>query len=309
MISLVGSSIVHVGWAAFTQSTDARLHGAFINPNNFAGYLEIGLAAAFGLALTEILTGRESIGRARSRGAMLEHRLMRLIPFTLAWSVLAIGIGMTRSRMGIAASLLTMLTLSAAALLHRSAASQRTRLSIAIGGVLVSATVIAALATREQPLLRFLASDPRDPESDIRFRLWSLSLDAARKFPLFGSGLGTYRDAFRRVQPAGFNGLFEHAHSDYVQLLVTAGLIGFCIAAIGFTGLAGDLVRRWWHQRHREESAMILASLGALLSLLIHGIAEFNFSIPAIPIALAIVLGAGVAAGGREARSEVRTQN
>jgi putative inorganic carbon (hco3(-)) transporter len=304
LMTFVGTSIVHVGWAAFTQSTEPRLHGTFVNPNNFAAYLEIGLAAAFGLALTEILTGRESIGRTRSRGAMLEHRLMRLIPFTLAWAVLAIGIGMTRSRLGIAASLLTMLTLSAAALLHRSAAAQRTRLSIAIGGVLASATVVAALATREQPLLRFLAADPRDPQSDLRFRLWSLSLDAARKFPHFGSGLGTYRDAFRRVQPADFNGLFEHAHSDYVQILVTSGLIGFCIAAIGVTALAGDMTRRWWHQRHREESAVILATLGALLSLLIHGIAEFNLGIPAIAIALAIVLGAGVAAGEHEKRSQ-----
>ncbi len=298
LVTLMGVSLIHVAWAALTQSGDARLHGTFINPNNFAGYLEIGLAVAFGLALTEILTGRESIGRTQSRGAMVERRLIRLIPWTLGWSVIAIGIGMTRSRMGIAAAILTALLLAAAAMLHRSAATRRAQLSMAGGGVLVTAILVTALATRETPFLRFLASDPRDPESDVRFRLWSLSLEAWRRFPIFGSGLGTFRDSFRRVQPADFPGLFEHAHSDYVQLLVTAGAIGMVVAVAGFSALLLGLGRSWWNQKHREESTVILAAIGAVVSLLIHGAAEFNLSIPAIPMTLAIVAGAACAAAG-----------
>jgi predicted branched-subunit amino acid permease len=53
------------------------------------------------------------------------------------------------------------------------------------------------------------------------------------------------------------------------------------------------LARAWWRQQHREESAIALVSMAAMFALLFHGIAEFNFSIPAIPATLAVVLGAG----------------
>ena len=297
LFTLVACAVIHVGWAAATQGSDARLHGAFTNPNNFAGYLEISLAVAFGLAWAEILTGRDAIGRAASRSAMLEQRIIRLIPYTIVWAVIAIGIGLTRSRMGIAASIFTMMLLSAAALLHHSASRRRRRLALGISAVIAVAAIITGLATRELPFLRFLASDPRDPESDVRFRLWELSLDAWRQFPWFGSGFGTYRDAFRRVQPPDFPGLYEQAHSDSMQMLVTGGVIATSIAAAGFIVLLGGLAVRWWRERHREESAIELAAIGAIVTLLVHGIAEFNLSIPAIPLTLAIVAGAGVAAG------------
>ena len=296
LVTLVAAAVVHVGWAAATQGSDARLHGAFVNPNNFAGYLEIALAVAFGLAWSEILTGRDAIGRAPSRTAMLEQRFIRLIPYTIVWAVIAIGIGLTRSRMGIAASVATMLLLSVLAVLHHTASRRRRRLALGITGVIAAAVVITALATRELPFLRFLASDPRDPESDVRFRLWQLSLDAWRQFPWFGSGFGTFRDVFRRVQPADFPGLYEQAHSDSMQMLVTGGAIATAIAAAGFVLLLSGLALRWWRERHREESAIELAAIGAIASLLLHGIVEFNLSIPAIPITLAIVAGAGAAA-------------
>jgi O-antigen ligase len=309
LYTLTAVSVIHVVYAAATQGDDARLHGAFVNPNNFAGYLEIGLAVAFGLAWSEILTGRDSIRRAQSRSAVLEQRFVRLIPYTIAWAVIAIGIGLTKSRMGIAAAVLTMLLLATAALLHRSASRRRRKLALAVGGVIASAVIITAIATREVPFLRFLASDPRDPESDVRFRLWSLSLDAWRNYPWLGSGLGSYRDAFRAVQPPDFPGLYEQAHSEAIQMLVTGGAIGFAITAAGFLVLTGGLLRQWWRQKHREESAVALAAIGAIVSLLVHGLVEFNLSIPSIPIALAIVTGAGCAAARRTSSAKTEAES
>jgi hypothetical protein len=56
------------------------------------------------------------------------------------------------------------------------------------------------------------------------------------------------------------------------------------------------LLTGWLQQRHREENAFVLAAFGALLALTIHGVFEFNMSIPAIPATLAVMLGAGWAA-------------
>ncbi len=292
--ALLVSSVIHVVYATTTQSDDNRLHGLFINPNHFAGYLEIALAVAFALLWTEIITGRERLARTDDRGARVELRLIPIAWRALIWIVIAVGIALTRSRMGIAAATITTVLLLVTASLHSR--TTRVRYAALAVTILAAAVVIVGITTCEFPLLRFLASDPRDPQTDSRFRLWQLSIDTWREFPHFGSGLGTFREAFKRIQPADFPGLYEQAHSDALQLLVTGGWISLLLAAAGLTALFALLLRGWWRQRHREESAVTLAAAGALFSLAVHGIAEFNFSIPAIPTTLAIILGMGWAA-------------
>jgi len=146
------------------------------------------------------------------------------------------------------------------------------------------------------PLLRFLSSDPRDIGTDTRVEIWRASIDAWRLFPNFGSGLGTFREAFRRVQPASIVGLVEQAHNDFLQLLVTGGWFSALLGIVAFASMMIALLTGWLQQRHREESALVLAAFGALLALTIHGLFEFNMSIPAIPATLAVMLGAGWAA-------------
>jgi len=91
-------------------------------------------------------------------------------------------------------------------------------------------------------------------------------------------------------------GLVDQAHDEYLQLLVTGGLAGALLGAAAlFLGLRAFL-RALREQKHREESAFGLAGLGALVFLLLHGVAEFNFSIPAIPATLAACLGGAWAA-------------
>src|SRR5260370_1005250 len=171
-----------------------------------------------------------------------------------------------------------------------------------------TASGLAPLAVREPPILGFPSSHPGAPASDLRFSLWQLSLQAWTHFPLFGSGLGTFLEAFRRVQPHDFNYLVEFAHSDPLQLLVTGGLIGLALGATAIIALLAALLHHWKREPRREESAFILAAFGAILALLVHGLIEFNLSIPAIPATLACVAGFGWAATHAEEEEGERRQ-
>lgn len=293
VLVLMASAVIHVVYAGLTQADDNRLHGAFVNPNHFAGYLEIVLMLAFAILWTEVLTGRSRTSPLDDKGTVFEKRFVRISWRVVLWAIVAIGIGLSRSRMGIAAATLTTLLLVAFSLLHRASGRRRTHYAITAVGMLLAGLVVVALTTREIPLVRFLTADPRDPQFNSRADIWAASIKAWKEFPLFGSGLGTFRDVFRRVQPTDLTGLVEQAHSDSLQLLVTGGWIALLLAVIAFVALFVIVSRSWWHQQHREESAIALASIAATFSLLLHGIAEFNFSIPAIPATLAIVLGAG----------------
>lgn len=302
VMALIATSIVHVLWASTRLWSNApfrasepyadRLHGAFVNANHFAAYLEIALTASFAVLWSEVL--RERPHRLDSdRASRFERKVTAIAWPALVFSILFAGIALTKSRMGITAAVVVSLALFVSALLHRRVRHRRRQLTVAAVLLLAATVSTALLTTRDVAFVRFLASDPRDPAFDIRPRLWSASLAAWRSAPNFGAGMGAFRDSFRRVQPTEIAGLAEQAHCDYLQMLVTGGWIGLAICASALAWIFVLLLRGWWRQPHREESAVTLASAGALLALAIHGIAEFNFSIPAIPATLAVVLGVG----------------
>lgn len=289
--ALLTSCVVHIVWAAMTASGQPRMHGLFVNPNHFAGYLQIGLSLAFAAIWTEIVTGKGRTFGERTRAGRFERRLLPLAWRLVVWATIAIGIVLTQSRMGIAAAAATILLVLLSLLRERRGGSFRyARAGLA---AIAAALILVVVTTREIPMLRFLASDPRDPQSDTRFQLWALSLDAWRQSPHFGSGLGTFREAFRRIQPADFPGLYEQAHNDALQLLVTGGWISLALALAGLGAMLVLMMRGCWRRTDRVASAFALGAAGALVALLLHGLAEFNFSIPAIPATLAVVVGAG----------------
>jgi O-antigen ligase len=286
---LLATAIGQAVYASLTGESD-RASGSFVNPNHLAGYLQIALAAAFGMILRAVLVGRDREHTTRDPMEKLYRRWTPVAWAAVAWAVVAIGIAITRSRGGIMMAAVTTLVLLATATLHGGGPHRRA--VAATGGLAILGGLgVVAMTTGTWPLLRFLTSDPRDPEADMRVQLWQLSIDAWRNFPLLGSGLGSYREAFRRIQPEGMNALVEQAHNDGLQLLVTGGLVGFALAAAALAWLLVAFAKAFVRQRHREERAWALAGFGALLSLLLHGLVEFNFSIPAIPATLAMMLG------------------
>jgi len=268
-----------------------RLRGAFINPNHLAGYLELALAVAFGVLWAEVLTNRRRAGGVANRSEELERRVTPLVARALVWGIVAAAIALTQSRGGVAAMVLTTLILFALGALHPRLALRRRRTLGLAAAVVAGGIMLAAITAQQGSFLRYLAKDPRDAGNDIRVTIWNSSIDAWRNFPTFGSGLGAFPDAFRMVQPRTMNKLVEQAHDELLQMLVTGGWVGAALAAIALGSLFVLLVHAWWKQRHREESAMALAGIGALVSLMLHGIVEFNLSIPAIAATLAAVLG------------------
>lgn len=296
LVFLFASTVGHILYAAIAGVAADRVHGAFVNPNHFAGYLEIALAAAFGTLWAEVLVNRGRAEGIRDRADRLEKRMLPLAGRILLWGVVAAGIALTRSRGGILAAVLTTLILLVMAVVHRVGEHRRRRLALTSASALLLGFAFVAFTMGQWPLLRFLSSDPRDIGSDDRVMIWKTSIDAWHLFPHLGSGLGAFREAFRRVQPGNLHGLAEQAHNDFLQLLVTGGWIGAILGVVAFVSVGVLLLRGWRRQLHREESAFILGGFGALLSLTLHGLVEFNMSLPAIPATLAVLAGGACAA-------------
>jgi O-antigen ligase len=292
LVSMAGQA----AWAVATEQETGRVSGPFFNPDHFAGYLGIGLALAFGGLVIALTVHPHQRGPIHA--SWVERRIAAGALGVLLWGFFAAALALTHSRGGMLAAAATTLFLAGLAIGARAHRDQgirsAQRATLAAGLALGILFVVAALGSR--PLLRFLSTDPRDLGADTRVLLWTHALDAWKSYPVFGSGLGTFREAFRVVQPREFVGLVESAHSDFLQLLVTGGAVGALLGVVAWVSLALYLLRGTLLRIRHEEGAFALAGLGALISVALHGLVEFNLSIPATSATLALVSGAAVAA-------------
>lgn len=293
---LLVSMAAQAAWAVATQQEAGRVSGPFFNPDHFAGYLGIGLSLAFGGLVVALTVHPRQRGPIHA--AWVERRIAAGALGVLLWGFFAAALALTHSRGGMLAAAATTLFLAGLAIGARAHRDQgirsAQRATLAAGLALGILFVVAALGSR--PLLRFLSTDPRDLGADTRVLLWTHAVEAWKRYPVFGSGLGTFREAFRVVQPRELVGLVENAHGDFLQLLVTGGAIGALLGVVAWVSLALFLLRGTLLRIRREEGAFALAGLGALVSVALHGLVEFNLSIPATSATLALVAGAAVAA-------------
>lgn len=295
--TLALSAAIQVGVAMGDAGRGDRLSGTFVNPNHFAAYLGLALAVVFGLLWASILAGRD---RAASRGTdaeRIERKLIGVAPAVLVWAAIAGGIALTRSRGAVLTATLVSVLLIGLAALHRRRSSARRRIVGGAAIALVCGAIFVAWSTGSAAFSRFGTTSAAEMQRDTRVETWRVSLAAWREFPIFGSGLGAFKEAFRRVQPRELTGLFEHAHSDPLQMLVSGGVIGFAASLFLFGSLLAELLRMWLNQSHREESAITLGAFGSLLGITLHGLVEFNLSVPAIAATLAMIVGLGWSAG------------
>lgn len=104
---------------------------------------------------------------------------------------------------------------------------------------------LGVLALGGDGLLGVLQRD--NPLSDQRFEYWPLVGKAAMHFWPVGSGLGTFLTGYEMIEPLDSLGplYLNHAHNDYLEILLEAGIPGLVLALIAVWELALLAIRRW----------------------------------------------------------------
>ncbi|HXU46749.1 MAG TPA: O-antigen ligase family protein [Thermoanaerobaculia bacterium] len=291
-------------WGREVPGTADRLRGTFVNPNHLAFFLGLALPLVFAWAWWSARKARAEL--------RLERRVLLIAPPALLWLTLFAGLAFTGSRAG-------MLAAVAAVALQGLllAARERNWRLLAIGlGVALSGVGVVAFLGRQEGFGRFLALSG-GVGLTARLETWRASLGLVRRFPLLGTGLGTFREAFPLVQPAGLAGTWRHAHCDPLELLATAGPLAVAVAVAGAAGLARRLARVFRSGHRSEDRAAGLAALGMLAAVLLHELADFGLTLPANALAAAVLLGAAASAkchgdggaGGRREQADAAGQD
>jgi O-antigen ligase len=232
--------------------------GPYVNRNHFAGLME--LIAPLGMALL--------LFRGVPRDQLPVVGLLTVFPVAALF--------LSASRGGVVSFLFQLLLLGIL-----SWTRQGRKRALALGLiVLLFASAFVFWIGVVPTWQRFQRIEAGEVVQNRRTTILKDSWRIVRDYPWLGTGLGTFETVYRRYESYYDGKVVNHAHNDYIELMVETGAVGtLCAAAFLFL-----LYRRALFRRGRDDSPFAAgARLGALVAcsgLLLHGLVDFNLRIP-----------------------------
>jgi tetratricopeptide (TPR) repeat protein len=138
--------------------------------------------------------------------------------------------------------------------------------------------------------------------------LWERTFPLAKRFPVWGTGYGTFdfiEPSCRRTGDAA-DISYEHAHNEYLEVLIEGGLCQFLLAltATGLVFLYG--IRAYRKYLGRALAGWIFGGLFGFTTVVFHAFGDYGLHVPSI-VVLTTVLAAHLVALGTRPASPVRT--
>ncbi len=249
------------------SSQALRAIGPYVNPNHFAGMMELAVPWLLGY----------SWWRFRKAGVQA---------FKEPQAPIALGAGLLCMAAGFLAASKMAAALMVAAILLLILFGLQTVRSRMIA-VLAAAVILTGLAVglRNTELVQriddFSSATAGNLGQYERVVAWNAALPMVADYPLTGVGFGAFGHVFNSYVPPGEPGLWVQLHNDYLEVIVEGGLVAGL--------LLFSLMWAYWIRVYRVQfrgsltSAIAPARLGMVLglaSLTVHGLVDFNHQIP-----------------------------
>jgi O-antigen ligase len=256
------SSDPHRIWGLFRPRFDWGVFGPYINNSHFAGYVGMATFLGIGLAL-------ENLERLRRAWTVRRHGWLALggregnalVRAAAVAMVLVAGLVASRSRGGVFAFALTLLLLPLAA---------RRRRRVALAAVLLAGLGVAWIG-----LGGILGAFETRGVRGSRLDLWADMLPMVPRFPVFGLGLNAFATAYPWYQTYWPGWWIGQAHNEYLQAQLDGGVLGLGLLVV----FLGTVFRS--ALRGAARGGLELGLFGALLTLALHNLVDFNWQIPA----------------------------
>lgn len=253
--------------------------GPYVNKNQFAGLMTLIMPVSVGLFLSSslFLPSNRRVRQHRLEG----KKILRVALRGAMAATMFLATLMSLSRGGALSLCLAVVVIGIPVLWGRRRRSREWFTTLLFTLIAITALWLGAGGGFERVRTFFFLSEDRS--FSMRLLMWEDMLAMTREFPLFGSGFGTFSQAFPPYRTFGSSSakVLPHGHNDHLQLLVEGGPAGYLIVAAGcaaFLFLALAAIRR-----RRDAQAVYLARgcLVGLTAFFFHSLSTANFRIPA----------------------------
>jgi O-antigen ligase/tetratricopeptide (TPR) repeat protein len=290
-------------------AASGQVFGPFINRNHFACYMNLCIGMGVGFVLSR--GARRARGQRRSSvrrhwlpSAAGELRWLASVrdlvndPAALAaccaLALMVSSVAFSLSRGGC-------LALLGGVAVFVGVMALRSPRRLRLGAALVTVAAAVALASWfGYGLIKARLATVWEGEAFAdRLPLWARTVPMAGDFPLWGTGYGTYEhvEKMYRIDAEGSRFSYDHAHNEYLELLVEAGAVGLSLGLLAIGAvywLGGRAIGRTPDPAAR---GLVAGALLAFSTLVLHSVGEFGAHVPAITV-LAAVLCAHICAQG-----------
>jgi O-antigen ligase len=270
------------------SGTKVPASGTYINPNHFAGLLVAVIPVFLGYIL--YLGSNKGSVLSRWTDKLKIHLSTRLI-LLFATSLTAISMILAQSRGAIFSFAVSILSFYI--LISRNRKSGSLKIFLAAFFVLV---IVYSIWIGLDPVIEKFSEATKEVPN--RTSIWKDSLNLITDFPLFGSGLGNFNLAYTlyKKEAAGPY-VYDHAHNDYIELIVETGILGFALVMYGLISFfipAIRAVRDFNPKKDPLRFYLLLGSLSGMFGMMAHAITEFVFQIPSNAYYFTFILGLSV---------------
>ncbi len=259
----------------FVNDTPGEVSGTFANRNHFALFLALGCVIA---PVWAFLGDRRRTWRAPAAlGLVVLFELTILASGSRAGMLagaIALVVGLSFARRGIRRAL---------------AGSPRWMFPAIITGVVGVLTVFILLSIVANRAVSFDRAFALDAGQDMRSRGLPTVLNMIRIYLPWGSGLGGFDPMFRMHEPFALlkRTYFNHAHNDFLEIALDAGLPGILLLATAIGWWAWSSILVW---RGKPGTSISLGRLGSAIIFLVFAasLVDYPARTPLIMATLAI---------------------
>jgi O-antigen ligase len=105
-------------------------------------------------------------------------------------------------------------------------------------------------------------------QADIRSLIWSTSFNIFKDHPIFGIGFGNFPIFYQRYLKVSSE-IFGHAHNDFLNVAVNAGIVGFLAFIFMWVIFLKNLLRRYKEKKEGYSKALILGGVLSVIAFLL----------------------------------------
>ncbi|MCL5023988.1 MAG: O-antigen ligase family protein [Nitrospirae bacterium] len=270
----------------------AKPFGPYVNRNHFAGLMEMIIPVGVGMLILRLPGMRNGRDLKGIGSTLFVQRLTNSHVFLpIAVVIMMTSLFLSLSRGGIIGLSLSM-ALFGSLLAARNSTKKMGRTIVVL--FLVVFWTVGWFGWK--PVIdRFERLRGTGVSSELRLQNWKDSIGIVRSFPLFGTGLGTYEHVYPRYKTIPGQGLWEHAHNDYLEAAVELGVPGLLLLLFTAGSFYAKMFGMLGKRKSLSSRLLGAGAMAGVTGIVIHSLTDFNLHVGANGLYFCFLIGYAIA--------------